>query len=153
MESLVKRLQHQHPYLRFVEGRRASWSAEKQSITYTPTTEASAAWALLHEVGHALLGHGSYESDMDLVSKEVAAWVRARELAAEHVISINEEHVQACLDTYRDWVHQRSICPTCRSHALQPSRSLYRCLNCGNAWKVSTSRFCRPYRLKTSLEN
>lgn len=103
-------------------------------------------WALLHEVSHALLGHQTYHTDVELLQLEVAAWARAEQLAADFDIHIEADHIQDCLDTYRDWLHGRSICPTCTTRSLQQSDHHYRCHNCHTSWRVSASRFCRPYR-------
>jgi hypothetical protein len=120
-----------------------------------------AQWALLHETGHALLEHQSYKGDFELLRLEVAAWERAREVAAtiSHDFSpdstpdagmdvtIDEDHIQDCLDTYRDWLYKRSICPTCTTKCLQQDDFVhYRCFNCHTTWRVSSNRFCRAYR-------
>jgi len=151
METFVKRLRQDFPTLLFVSGDVASWSANTGQVTYTDSTAPSALWTLLHELGHALLGHTSYESDSNLLLKEAAAWEEALALAKKYKQTIDTDHIQNCLDTYRDWVFKRSTCPDCGQHGVQPSQSLYSCLNCQNTWKVSSARFCRPYRLKSAL--
>lgn len=150
MEKFIKVLNRDFPAITFVAGKTASWSPATQCITYSPGPSQTATWSLLHELGHALLGHASYASDVELLQKEVAAWEKAIEVAKGYGVAIDEEHLQACLDTYRDWLHKRSACPSCGQHGLQASQSLYNCLNCQNTWKVSSARFCRPYRLKTA---
>lgn len=147
METLVRALRLKYPEFTFVSGNQASWSPRKQEITYLLEDDELSEWSVLHELGHALLGHTSYESDLNLLQKEVAAWDKAIDIAQHFGVSINNDHVQDCLDTYRDWLHKRSTCPVCSSHGLQPTQGLYRCLNCQNTWKVSPDRFCRPYRL------
>jgi hypothetical protein len=147
MELFVNSLRKQYPAISFVTGDKAQWSPDLQQVTYTLDNSRLARWTLLHELGHALLGHTSYESDLHLLQKETTAWEKAIELAKEYTISIDNNHVQDCLDTYRDWLHRRSTCPTCGDHGLQPTQNLYQCLNCRNIWKVSSARFCRPYRL------
>lgn len=149
MKALVSTLRQQYPQFNFVAGERPSWSPARQQITYSTKDETSI-WSTFHELGHALLGHTFYESDLHLLQKETAAWATAVQIARENFgVTINNDHIQDCLDTYRDWLHKRSTCPHCGDHGLQPSQSLYRCLNCQNTWKVSSTRFCRPYRLKS----
>jgi predicted RNA-binding Zn-ribbon protein involved in translation (DUF1610 family) len=63
--------------------------------------------------------------------------------------ALNPDHIQDCLDTYRDWLHRRSRCPTCGMHVLQDKSNSYKCFNCGTSWQVSGRRFARPYRLRT----
>jgi hypothetical protein len=151
METLVNALRQAYPNFTFVAGDQASWSAQKQQVTYALDESPGALWTVLHELGHAILGHASYESDLQLLQKETAAWNEAVELSAAYGIDIDNDHIQDCLDTYRDWLHKRSTCPTCGDHGLQSTQSLYNCLNCQNTWKVSSARFCRPYRLKKAL--
>ena len=151
MEQLVRKLQHDFPELSFVEAEIASWSAGAQQVTYKKGSGASDLWTILHELGHGLLGHTNYESDVILLRKEVAAWEKAYELGQTYGVDIDKNHVQNCLDTYRDWLHKRSTCPACGQHGVQLASALYRCLNCPSTWKVTSARFCRPYRRAASL--
>jgi len=78
---------------------------------------------------------------------EVDAWERARRLASDLGTEIDEDHIQNCLDTYRDWLDKRSICPTCTTKCLQQGDFIhYRCFNCRSVWKVTANRFGRAYR-------
>jgi hypothetical protein len=107
-------------------------------------------FSLLHELGHALLEHKDYTYDVELLKIEVAAWDRARTLAEQYGVTLDEDHIQDCLDTYRDWLHLRATCPTCFGRSLQSTETCYRCFNCQTEWSVTRSRLCRPYRLRTS---
>jgi hypothetical protein len=151
MEKLIAKLQEDLPWISFVDGAVAMWSPRNKQVMYEASDEPRAAWSLLHEVGHAIAQHQSYESDISLLQKETEAWSRALTLSETYHIKIDEDHIQACLDTYRDWLHKRSTCPDCNSHGLQQSKALYRCLNCQITWTVGSARFCRPYRLKKAL--
>ncbi|HYH75207.1 MAG TPA: hypothetical protein VD735_04585 [Candidatus Saccharimonadales bacterium] len=151
MEKLVPKLQATFTQFIFMPGRRASWSPELKRITYINTPEDTSLWALLHELGHALAGHTTYDSDIALIRKETEAWHKATEVSLHYNITINEEHIQQCLDTYRDWLYKRSTCPVCEGHGIQTAQSAYGCYNCGSAWQVSAERFCRPYRALSVL--
>ncbi len=137
-----------YPQFTFLKGETARWSPRLRQITYVSGKEPFAVWSLLHELSHALLDHDTYDSDMELLKKEVEAWEHAKMLADNVNQPIDESYIQECLDTYRDWLHKRSSCPACGMHGLQPLAELYDCLNCAATWKVSSERFCRPYRLK-----
>lgn len=150
MRILVKRLATDYPDFQFVVGETASWSPTARQITYIDDTSEAAAWSLLHELGHALLDHTSYKSDINLLQKEAAAWQKAQMISNKYNIAIAEWHIQECLDSYRDWLHKRSTCPHCENHGIQSSERRYNCLNCRGTWQVSEARFCRPYRLKIS---
>jgi len=165
MKALLASLQVAFPELTFTPGKVFVWSPETDEVFYkindeqlTINDESSVGkrktengkhdeWSLLHETGHALLGHTSYKADIELLKLELAAWEKAKELGKQFDIVIDEDHIQDCLDTYRDWLYRRSICPTCTSKCLQQSDyKHYRCYNCHTTWKVTPSRFARPYR-------
>lgn len=155
MEKTLSQLQSLFPSLRFTAGKSFSWSPETDEIFYANARKGQKSiWSLLHETGHALLGHSSYKADYELILLEAAAWEKAKELAQQinahfpaAALEIDEEHVQDCLDTYRDWLYKRSICPQCDTKCLQQDDYVhYRCFNCHTMWRVTPSRFCRAYR-------
>lgn len=158
-DELLARLTVDFPQLQFSAGKSFCWSPISGQVFYTAihagsksgslnySEDATALFSLLHETGHALLGHKRYELDLELLNLEVAAWQRAKALAGQYDIGIDENHIEDCLDSYRDWLYARSVCPSCTTKALQmDSMSAYRCFNCATTWKVTASRFCRPYR-------
>ena len=150
---MLDQLQSRFPELQFTAGERFCWSPKTHEILYDADRhDEAASWSLLHETGHALLDHQSYLADFELVKIEMAAWQKARQLAIEFDITIDEDHIQDCLDTYRDWLYKRSICPHCSTKALQQNDyAHYRCFNCHTVWKVTPSRFCRSYRTTQRL--
>lgn len=148
MEALLNRLKELHPQLQFTAGNSFSWSPEAKVIYYDESKHGPRArWSLLHETSHALLGHNSYQADYELIRLEVAAWEKAKELATTLGIKISGDHIQDCLDTYRDWLYHRSICPECGTKSMQQDDYVhYRCFNCHTTWRVTPSRFARSYR-------
>lgn len=153
MQTLITKLQAKFPALRFTKGQQFCWSPETGEIFYKADAHSKQArWSLLHETGHALLGHSNYKADFELLRLEVEAWERARQLAAELAINIDEDHIQDCLDTYRDWLYKRSICPSCTTKCLQQDDFRhYRCFNCHTTWSVTSNRFGRSYRSTKNL--
>lgn len=148
MDQLIKTLSATFPELKFTAAKHFSWSPETREIFYkSGVSGLQAKWSLLHETGHALLKHHSYKADFELLQLELAAWERARELGRKVGIDIDEGHIQDCLDTYRDWLYKRSICPECGTKCLQQDDyTHYHCFNCQTVWRVSASRFARAYR-------
>lgn len=148
MQPIIKQIKTRWPELRFKAAEQFSWSPETSEIVYVRGSSGqNAVWSLLHETGHALLGHKNYESDYELIRLEVAAWDKAREVGEDLSIDIDEDHIQDCLDTYRDWLSKRSICPNCSTQSIQQGDFVhYRCHNCHTSWRVSANRFCRAYR-------
>lgn len=129
------------------------WSPANKTVYYVEASlsDNSGIWALIHETAHAVLDHASYQTDFGLLKMEVAAWEKAKDIASDVGITIDNEHIEDCLDTYRDWLHRRSTCPTCGTVSLQQSTHEYRCHNCQATWAVSAERFCRPYRQTKKL--
>lgn len=148
LETLLSELESRFPSLAFTPGKQFSWSPETGEIFYEAgKTGKRAVWSLLHETGHALADHKSYGADLELLRLEIEAWQRARRVASDLKISIDEDHIQSSLDTYRDWLYKRSICPACGTKSLQQGDFVhYRCFNCHTVWRVSANRFCRAYR-------
>jgi hypothetical protein len=148
MDKLISRLKTGYPALNFTAGRQFSWSPETDEIIYKGSASGKrAVWSLLHETGHALLKHQGYKGDFELLRLEIDAWQRARSLADDLNLSIDDDHIEDCLDTYRDWLYKRSICPTCSAKCLQQGDFVhYSCFNCHTTWRVTASRFCRAYR-------
>jgi ribosomal protein L37AE/L43A len=158
LENLLIKLTERYPRITFKAGAVFCWSPKQCEVQYVrpdtsiPRTlsnnDSAACYALLHEVGHALLDHRKYQTDFELVTMEVSAWKEAKRIAPDFgIVSIDEDHIQDSLDSYRDWLYRRSVCPVCTTKALQQDDTLiYRCHNCHTTWQVAASRFCRPYR-------
>jgi hypothetical protein len=153
LDSLLTKITQDYPDLSFIESARFSWHAGKRHVSYKKASKNTIhdIFSLLHELGHAILGHTNYKHDIELLQLEVAAWDKARGLAAHYGVKLDEDYVQDCLDTYRDWLHLRATCPACFARSLQTSERRYRCFNCGAEWSVTRSRLCRPYRLQSKL--
>ena len=148
MQQLISKLQAQFPDIAFTQGSRFYWSPESHEVVYNAAADGDGAlWAILHETSHALLRHRTYTNDFELLKMEVAAWEKAKDLARTlRIQPIDENHVQDCLDTYRDWLHKRCLCPRCANRSFQKDSEHYSCHNCSTTWKVTPSRFCRAYR-------
>jgi hypothetical protein len=149
MQKLLNDLKKTFPKLKFHGSDRFYWSPQTKEIFYNKKGKGKVdKWSLLHETGHALLDHLDYDSDFMLVKLEVEAWEKAKTIAKEFKISIDPNHIQDCLDSYRDWLYRRSICPKCSTKSLQESDARhYRCFNCHMRWRVTDSRFVRTYRI------
>jgi hypothetical protein len=147
MDKLLEQLRKDFPVFDFKLGDTFCWSPFTRQIFYMRSNSRKSLWAVLHETAHAKLQHAEYSLDLELLQMEAAAWDEAKKLALRYGLSINEDHVQDCLDSYRDWLYKRSICPSCGTKSLQQDEALhYSCFNCHTTWSVASSRFCRPYR-------
>lgn len=148
MDRLIETLSARFPRLTFTAAEQFYWSPEAGEIFYRRGARGrKALWSLLHETGHAASRHRSYRGDFELLQMEMEAWEQARRIGREVSIEISEDHIQDCLDTYRDWLYKRSVCPGCGTKCLQQDDfAHYGCFNCHTVWRVSASRFCRAYR-------
>ncbi len=139
---LLKQIQADHPQFLFIEADTFCWSAESATIQLDARSEDVIAF-VLHELGHALLHHRSYTQDIDLLRIERDAWhLAATKLSHKYGVAIEEQTIQDNLDTYREWLHDRSLCPSCRMSGLQIPNGSYSCLACGCRWKSNEARKC-----------
>lgn len=143
IDWLLKKLKATYPQLTFQSGDTFAWQPQSSTITFAAEGDSS---LLLHELGHALLGHSSYRRDIELLSMERQAWSKAQEIANQLEITIDSETHQDHLETYRIWLHERSLCPNCGLNGLQDSETTYRCLSCRSRWQVNEARTCQLKR-------
>lgn len=142
--SLVKLLQTDYPAYQFKPASQFSWQPATATIEFS--TDEFANELLLHELGHAVLDHTTYQRDIELLRLETAAWTQAMELAGNYSLQIEPERIDNHLDTYRDWLHARSTCPNCQSTGIQLSKSGYQCPSCSSNWTVNEARHCQLRR-------
>lgn len=154
ISSLVKKLastaaSREHlAKLSFRESELFSWNHSTKVISFNPT-EQDADKYLLHEFGHALLNHQSYTRDVELLKMERDAWREALIISELLGIVIDQEFVDEAIDSYRDWLHARSLCPNCNTTGIQTDERSYRCLSCSNTWTVNEARSCALRRYST----
>lgn len=139
--SLIQRLKDDFPSLTFTEGQDFSWSYEKQTVFYLPDLNEQS--QLLHEVGHALLGHQAYQRDIELIALERDAWTyAAHTLVPKYQLVIAQETIDEALDSYRDWLHARSTCPRCAANGIETRKRHYTCPACSHSWHVNEAMQC-----------
>lgn len=142
MTSLYKRLLADFSEFNFVQSDTFLWSAQTNTVHIDPNTPDAEAFSL-HELSHALLGHNGYSYDIDLIKLERDAWQYAvSNLGVRYGVIINEHLIQDNLDTYREWLHARSTCPSCNAAGIQAKNYSYRCLGCGTTWRANEARLC-----------
>ena len=128
--ALVDRLRVDYPKLKFKTGRKFAFRPPRTIIV--GPKEPNAELLLLHEIGHALSGHQDFNTDVGRIKMEVEAWEKARGLAKIYKIKFSDEVMEAELDTYRDWLHQKSRCPVCGLTRFQTPDGQYHCPRCEN---------------------
>lgn len=143
--KLARQLEKDFPDLLFEPGEENLWIPDEKKIIFKPNDEDG----LLHELGHALCGHSEFTQDIELMHAECDAWEKAKELGEKYDVEIDEDRIDTALNWYRDWLHQRSVCPKCDQNGIQSRKNgNYRCLNCGTSWRANDARRTSLRRIK-----
>jgi hypothetical protein len=152
LDTLLANIITDFPHYTFVPHDSCMWRQKDAAIYYAPLNHQSDLWDLLHEIGHAELAHHSYNFDVELVRLEAEAWQKAQELSSRYNQCIPEDHAQGAIDTYRQWLEERSNCPRCHSNGLQHQKNTYSCINCRCSWRVPLSRMCITRRYQRLVD-
>lgn len=128
--EFLQRLKGDFPEFRFIEGTKFTFRPPK-TIVLGPSEPFSELLAL-HEVSHAILKHKTFRMDVERLRMESEAWEKARGLALKYDIEVNEDLIQGELDTYRDWLHNKSRCKKCGLTRYQTPDGIYHCPRCEN---------------------
>lgn len=126
--AFLMRIMADFPDFRFVMGLKFAFRSPR-TVVIGPSEPF---WRLLvlHEVGHAVCKHKWFKMDVTRLKMENQAWDQARKLAVAYGVEIDEDVIQRELDTYRDWLHQKSRCPNCGLTRFQTPDSRYHCPRC-----------------------
>ena len=145
--KLVEVIQKDFPKFSFITGDENLWFPEENKIFYVPNDKVG----LLHELSHAVCGHKDFIQDIELIHAERDAWDKAKELGQRYGVKISEKRIEAAMEWYRDWLHNRSTCPECRQNGIQRRKDQhYECLNCGSVWSANDGRNARMHRYITN---
>lgn len=146
--TLLTKLQQDYPQFSFCKSEAFRWSPSEKTV-YFASTHPDDIPELLHELSHGLLDHKDYTQDIELIQIEREAWTYARDvLSPIYNVNITDERVQDALDTYRDWLHKRSICPDCGSNGIHTKTNTYKCLTCRCQWRANSAQFCELRRFR-----
>lgn len=151
-DSLLKRLKNDNPEVTFTSSDTFCWSPSSKTIYYSELKSEYQKSLLLHELSHALLGHSDFEQDISLLNYEMTAWELAKtDLSDRYGVDIIDDDINDALNSYRDWLNERSKCPNCNNNAPQTKTGPYKCLICGCQWRANDARLCqlRRYKLKS----
>lgn len=133
--AFLDSLKKTYPEFTFHPGRKFLFRPQK-SIYYLEADE-NFRLLLLHELAHALLGHFSYQKSLERLQIERDAWEKTRQLCKIHNVTFDEDVAEAELNTYRDWVHQKTLCKTCGLTCLEVSSESLYCPFCQKTYKRS----------------
>jgi len=145
--KILQRVIADFPQFKFRKADDFAWRPWEHTIFYNPDTH-NADLLLLHELAHGILGHLEAVSDVELLKLEAQAWqqVKAR-LAPKYGLRFDENSAIAYMDTYREWLHKRSLCPKCDTSGWQIDVNHYKCPACLATWQVNSNKFKRIKRV------
>lgn len=139
LSQLITNLRLAYPDLIIAAGDRFRFHPPR-TIFYPKNPPATTAPCLylLHEVGHYLQKDQNYTTDLELLQLESRAWANAKTLCQKFQITWDQTFAEHCLDSYRDWLHNRSLCPNCLINGYSDPSGLYHCPLCAKTWRHST---------------
>ncbi len=126
--KFVEKIKKTYPKFKFKQGKRFSFHP-KNTIIFAEDEE-NFEILLLHELGHALNGDFSFKTDVERLKIELNAWETAKSLAKTFKIPYNEEFIENELDSYRNWLHKKSLCKKCGLTCYQTPDGVYHCPHC-----------------------
>lgn len=142
LKNLLNHLKTAYPNFRFKVGSRFKYRYPNQISLENPensgTPPAFFALQTLHELGHALCKHKNYQTDVQRLKIEREAWEAAKTAYEnlpndlKNTLKWDEDYIEDSLDTYRDWLHKKSICKTCGLTCYQTDDGAYHCPRCEN---------------------
>ena len=132
LKALINSIKTDYPELQFEQSEIFTFRPPK-TILYNSSQE-RADLILLHELGHYLDKDQDYASDIALLRIEAEAWQRAEDLSFRYHLHWDEDFAQAKLDSYRDWLHRASLCPSCEINGYQDKQGRYHCPLCEKSW-------------------
>jgi len=137
-QSFISELKSEFPDFSFQFGSRFKFKPPKTIFIGPP--QPNFALLALHELGHALSGHKNYNTHIKRLKMESEAWQVAKTLIQNHPkwqkeYGIHwdesaEEFAESELDSYRDWLHSKSLCKNCGLTMYQTEDGKYYCPAC-----------------------
>lgn len=128
--TFLEKVRADFPDIRFIYGKRFSFRPPRTVVIAKDCDSGSGPLLLLHELGHALSHHYTFKTEVERLKIEVEAWEKARELAPLYKITIDDELIEGELDSYRDFLHQKSRCPLCGLTRFQTPDGVFHCPKC-----------------------
>lgn len=122
--TFLAKIKSDFPSLRFTPGPRFLFRPPRTVIYVADPPETL---LFLHEIGHALIGLYDFKTEVGRLKIEVLAWEKARELASSYGVPVDEDLIEGELDSYRDFLHQKSRCPKCGLTRFQTPDGVFHC--------------------------
>lgn len=130
INSLLDKISNAYPNLSLKPGSRFLFRPPR-TVFYNKDDK-NFALLIMHEIGHAILGNSSFKTDIERLKIERNAWDEAKKLCKKFNIPFNKDLAEDELDSYRNWLHQKSLCKTCGLTRYQTIDGKYHCPKCEN---------------------
>ncbi len=130
VNTFIEQLEQDFPELRFRVGKKFAFRPPRTVVFEQKNDTGEWRLRLMHELGHATLGHRTFRTDPERLKMEAEAWGQAERLCRRYQIEFDQEFAEVQLDSYRDWLHRRSKCPQCGLTRYQTAEGGYRCPGC-----------------------
>ena len=127
--TFLAKVRGDYPEVKFVAGKRFSFRPPR-TVVFCDEPDDTAPLLLLHELGHFLTGRFDFKTEVERLKIEVMAWEKAKELAPLYGVFVDEDLIENELDSYRDFLHQKSRCPLCGLTRFQTPDSVFHCPKC-----------------------
>ena len=127
-QTLIKKIIQDYPDINFRIGQRFSFRPPR-SVVLGPAIS-HYTLLLAHEIGHALSGKYSFKTDLERLKIEREAWEQAKSICQKFNIPYDKNFIEDQLDSYRDWLHNKSKCKKCGLTCYQTKNGQYHCPNC-----------------------
>ncbi|MBQ6460825.1 hypothetical protein IJJ36_00090 [Candidatus Saccharibacteria bacterium] len=128
--TFLAKIRSDYPEFSFREGKRFSFRPPKTIIMRS--NEENGELLLLHELGHALSGHKTFDTGARRLKMEREAWEKVREIAPKYGVGFDDSLVEVELDTYRDWLDKKTRCKKCGLTCYQTPDGVNHCPRCEN---------------------
>ncbi|MBR3324210.1 hypothetical protein IKG24_01580 [Candidatus Saccharibacteria bacterium] len=128
--TFLAKVKADYPDIRFITGKRFTFRPPRTVVITENFDPRSDSLLLLHEIGHALCGRWTFRTEVERLKIEVLAWEEAKKLATSYKIAIDEELIEDELNTYRDFLHQKSRCHSCGLTRFQTPDGVFHCPKC-----------------------
>ncbi len=128
---------------RWSQPRFAFQMRKKQKVVFLGPPQHNFGLLALHELGHALCGHETYQTHVKLIKIESEAWEMAKTVYLKYrkmaendaklaniIPEWDEDFMQEKIDSYREWLHQKSLCKKCGITMYQTKDGNYHCPRC-----------------------
>ncbi|MBQ2660046.1 hypothetical protein IJF86_01320 [Candidatus Saccharibacteria bacterium] len=126
--NLLEKVKQSYPNFTYKTGAKFAFRPPKTIIIgpYEPHSEL----VLLHELGHAIINKNSFKTDVERLKIESIAWEKAKSLCQEFNQEFDSDFAESELDSYRDWLHQKSTCKKCGLTRFETTDGKYHCPHC-----------------------